>query len=57
MLSISRLGAYHSVGRGGASGIVSVRCGDYYAFPGRIRWEESAYPSRKGFYDSETQAP
>jgi len=35
-----------AVGRLGASGIVFVRCGDFYAIPGRIRWEESAYPSR-----------
>jgi len=26
-----RLGAYHSVGRGGASGIIFVRCGDTFA--------------------------
>ena len=39
--------ANHNIGRLGASGIVFVRRGDFYAFPVRIRWGESAYPSRE----------
>ena len=42
-----RLRTRRSVGREGASGIVSVRAGILNAFPVRIRWGESAYPARQ----------